>query len=507
MTYQEHLETITRIGREYRYCKSLESLFELDQWTMLPAQGGDYRQETAAWVAEKKNGLYLTEEAAREEAYFDGVDLNQMEDPVERGIIRTFLSRRRVAARTPEDLQRQYSLLKARCMQKWKEAREARDYKIFMPWLKQAFDLKGQIARAINPDAPAFATLVSLTDDGADVAEISRQFDVLKHGLKALLDKLAGGKAPETVDYPTADPAAMSAFAQRMARELGFSPEVGSFNDKVIHGFTSFMGPRDARISTYRNGSHELIFTCLHEAGHAMYSTGSSQRLIDAGLWGGIEGGFHEAISRFYENMVGRSRAYWEYCFPKLAAAIPEYAHMDPDRFYLGLHRVHPTCKRIASDEVTYSLHAILRFELERDYFAGKLSAEEMADAWNQKYQDYLGLCPPDDTQGVLQDMHWAGDYIGYFQSYALGNIYDGQILQALERDMPRWQEDIRQGNFEPLRQWMTEHIWQWGCCFTAGELIRRVTGNPLDARPFLDYLDRKYSPIYGLEPGLAAKA
>lgn len=501
MTYGEHLETITRIGREYRYLKSIESLFELDQWTLLPPLGADYRQQTAAYVARRKNELYLTEEAAREERYFEGVDPAQLEDPVERGIVRTFLSRRRVAARTPEDLQRQYSLLKADCMQKWKEAREAKDYQIFMPWLKQAFDLKGQIAKAIAPEAPAFDTLVGLTDAGADVGEISRQFAVLQKGLRTLLAKLAQGNAPAAVDYPTADPAAMSAFAQGCAREVGFTTDLGSFNDQVVHGFTSFMGPRDARVSTYRNGSHELIFTCLHEAGHALYSTGSSQRLIDAGLWGGIEGGFHEAISRFYENMVGRSRAYWDYCFPRLAAALPEYAAMDPDAFYLGLHRVHPSCKRIASDEVTYSLHAILRFELERDYFAGKLRAEEMADAWNAKYKDYLGLCPPDDTQGVLQDMHWAGDYIGYFQSYALGNIYDGQLLAALERDNPHWQEAIRQGNFTPLNDWMREHIWQWGCCFTAGELVQRVTGSALDAGPFLAYLDRKYSPLYGLKP------
>ena len=140
-------------------------------------------------------------------------------------------------------------------------------------------------------------------------------------------------------------------------------------------------------------------------------------------------------------------------------------------------------------------------FELERDYFAGRLTAGEMADAWNEKYREYLGVCPPDDTQGVLQDMHWAGDYIGYFQSYALGNIYDGQILAALERDMPAWQEEIRQGNFAPLNGWMSEHIWQWGCCFTAGELVQRVTGSALDAKPFLRYLDRKYSALYGLAP------
>lgn len=501
MNYQQHLETITQIGREFRYCKSVESLFELDQWSALPRQGVNYRQEMAAYVAREKTRLYCTDQAAQEEEYFAQVPLSEIGDEVERGVIRTFLQRRRVAARTPEDLQRQYSLIKAQCMEKWKQAREAKDYRIFQPWLQQAFDLKGQIAKAINPDRPAFDTLVGLTDDGADVEEISREFDVLKEGLKALMHKLSQGRAPRAVEYPQGDPAAMSAFAQSLARELGFPTDLGTFNDQVVHGFTSFMGPRDARVSTYRSGSHELIFTCLHEAGHAMYSTGSSQKVIDAGLWGGIEGGFHEANSRFYENMVGRSRAYWDYCFPKLVNTLPQFAGMDQDTFYLGLHRVQPSLKRIASDEVTYSLHAILRFELERDYFAGKLRAEDMAQAWNRKYQDYLGLCPPDDTQGVLQDMHWAGDYIGYFQSYALGNIYDGQILQALERDKPDWQEDIRRGKFGPLNDWMRENIWSHGCCLTAGELVKQITGSSLDARPFLKYLDEKYSVLYGLAP------
>jgi len=501
MNYQQHLEIIAQLSREYRYFKSIESLFELDQWTALPPKGVAYRQEMAAFVARGKNRLYCTETAEREEKYFSQVPLDEIDDEVERGLIRTFLSRRRVAARTPEKLQRQYSLIKTECMEKWKQAREAKDYHIFQPWLQQAFDLKKQIAEAINPDCPAFDTLVGLTDEGARVEEISREFDVLKKGLKALMVRLSQGTEPEKVDYPQADPAAMSAFAQGLARELGFTTDLGTFNNQVVHGFTSFMGPRDARVSTYCSGSYELIFTCLHEAGHAMYSSGSCQKAIDAGLWGGIEGGFHEANSRFYENMVGRSRAYWDYCFPKLIAAFPQFAVVDQETFYRGLHRVQPSFKRIASDEVTYSLHAILRFELERDYFAGRLRAEDMAEAWNKKYRDYLGICPPDDTQGILQDMHWAGDYIGYFQSYALGNIYDGQILQAVERDMPDWQEDICQGKFTPLNEWMRQNIWSHGCCLTAGELVQRITGSSLDARPFLAYLEQKYLPIYGLVP------
>ena len=212
-----------------------------------------------------------------------------------------------------------------------------------------------------------------------------------------------------------------------------------------------------------------------------------------AGMWGGIEGGFHEANARFFENMIGHSRAYWDYYYPQLQEEIPMFREIPEERFYNVIHQVKPTLRRISADEVTYSLHAILRFELERDYFAGKLRAEDMAEAWNDKYEEYLGIRPSNDTEGVLQDMHWAGDYIGYFQSYALGNIYDGQILEAVKREIPDMEEKIRRGEILPVTEWMEKNIWQYGCCMTAGEMIRKLTGHGLDAGPFLRYLEQKY--------------
>lgn len=160
---------------------------------------------------------------------------------------------------------------------------------------------------------------------------------------------------------------------------------------------------------------------------------------------------------------------------------------------------VRPSLRRIEADEVTYSLHAILRFELERDFFAGNIKAEDMAEAWNDKYEQYLGIRPSNDTEGVLQDMHWAGDYIGYFQSYAVGNIYDGQIRSALLQSLPGVYEQVAKGDFSSLNQWMKENIWQYGCCYTSGELMQRLTGKALDAKPFLQYLEEKYGRLYRL--------
>ena len=498
MNYQECISTIKELNRKFRYYKSIESLFEYDQWSALPDEGAAYRQETAAFIGDGKNALYRGEDARRSVEYLSGVSPDEIEDDVERGLIRTFRFRYRNAVRTPEDTLRRYNMIKADCMKVWNQARAAKDYGIFMPWLRQAFDLKKEIALAIDPDVPAFETLVGMTDEGLSVKEVSEQFDILKNGLRALLDKISvSGQADAQAAglIPDSDPEQMAAFAQSLARELGYRPERGGFNDRVVHGFTSFMGPRDARVSTYRSGSYNLIFTCLHEAGHAMYSCSSSERMVEAGMWGGIEGGFHEANARFFENMVGHSHAYWEYNYPRLQKEIPMFRQIPLKQFYDVTHQVKPSLRRISSDEVTYSLHAILRFELERDYFAGKLKAEDMAEAWNNKYETYLGIRPSNDTEGVLQDMHWAGDYIGYFQSYALGNIYDGQILDAMKKDIPDMEARLARGDVGSISQWMEEKIWQYGCCYTADEMIRKLTGKGLDAEPFLRYLEQIYLP------------
>lgn len=500
MNYPEYIEAIKTWNLQYRYYKSIEALFEYDQWSALPEEGAAYRQQTAAFLGEKKNALYQTEEARRAADYFASVSLEEIEDEIDRGLIRTFLFRFRNAVRTPKETLRRYNLIKADCMKAWNRARQEQDYRIFMPWLQQAFDLKKEIALAVEPERPAFETLVGMTDEGLSVKEVSRQFDVLKEGIKKLLAQLEPLPASSVPEIPDADPEKMAAFAQRLARELGYSSKRGGFNDRVVHGFTSFMGPRDARVSTYKSGSYNLIFTCLHEAGHALYSSSSSDRVVKAGMWGGIEGGFHEANARFFENMIGHSRAYWEYYYPKLQEALPLFREYSAEEFYLLTHQVKPTLKRISSDEVTYSLHAILRFELEREYFAGNLKAKDMADAWNDKYEEYLGIRPSNDSEGVLQDMHWAGDYIGYFQSYALGNIYDGQILEALRKDVPDLEGHMAKGNLGPVTAWMEENIWQYGCCYTAGELIRKITGGGLDARPFLSYLKETYEKIYEIK-------
>jgi len=501
VSYQTHLEYIKSINDQFRYYKTIESMFELDQWSALPLEGGNYRQEVAAHIAELKAGLFDSEEAKRAANYFRNADLNDIDDYVERGLVRSFLFRYRNQTRTPKHLMHQYSMIKAETMNKWKEARQKQDFEIFRPWLTKVFDLKTKIAEAIDPDASVFDTLVSINDEGTSCEEISREFDVLKVGLTKLRSEIeqSGVKPNSDIFNTMVDPARIEAFSQRLARESGYQESRGGFNNKVVHAFTSFMGPRDARVSTYQNGSLNMIFTCLHEAGHAMYASGGNDIVNIANMWGGIEGSFQESMARFNENIVGRSHAYWEYYYPQLQKEFPEFAGICLDDFYLSMNTVKPSLRRITADEVTYSLHVILRYELERDCFGGKLEAGDLRDAWNDLSEKYLGIRPSNDTEGVLQDMHWAGDYIGYFQSYALGNIYCGQLREAILNDVPDFENQLRQGAFTDLNTWLDENVRQYGCCFTAGEMAHRITGKSLDARPFLQYLEEKYKQIYQL--------
>lgn len=498
MTSRGHLAHIRAVNDRFRYLKSVESLFELDQWSALPAEGGAYRRQAAAYVAQEKAALFRTEESRAAAEFFRGVSLDELGDPIERALVRTFLFRHRNLTRVPEALAREYSLARGETMQKWREAREKKDYQVFAPYLERAFTLKKKIALAIEPDAPAFDTLVGLTDEGAVRAEIDDAFETLRAGTQDLLARIRKSAVhPDRAILREQDPEKMMAFARRLARESGFDERRGGFDDRVVHAFTSFLGPRDARVSTYRSGSVDLIFTCLHEAGHAMYAAGGSEAVNAANLWGGAEGGFHEGMARFNENMIGRGRSYWSCYYPQLQAEFPDFRGVAAEDFYLALNAVAPGTRRTTADEVSYSLHVILRYELERAWFSGELAAKDLADAWNERSERLLFVRPENDAEGVLQDMHWAGDYIGYFQSYALGNLYAGQIWEALRAQLPALDDELARGDFAALGAWLDENVRQYGCVYTAGELAERISGKRLDAAPFLRYLEDKYAAMY----------
>ena len=498
MNAQERKEALQHICTVSGYLGSIGGVLGIDQWGGLPEKGVPYRVEVNEYLNQQRRALYFTPEADELEAYYRETPVGA--NDIETAQIRGFLNQRSFFRDVPANLLEEFNRKRVESMNAWKQAREAKDFEIFKPHMEAVFELRRQIALALRPGEDPFATLVDLTDEGLKIEEISAEFEKLRRGIVEIRKKIEKSGVEINNDFLRREqnPEDMMNLAKDLAREVGYRDDMGGYNEKVIHAFSSTVGPRDARISTAKHGRPSLLMTILHESGHSMYGYSSNEDVVHAGLYGGISGGFHEGQARFVENFIGRSRGYIHHIYPRLAETFPAYAAVSEEDFYRGLNKVASTLKRTDADEVTYNLHVIIRFELERDYFAGRLTIDQMKDAWDDKYEQYLGIRPQNDLEGILQDMHWTGSWIGYFQSYALGNIYDGMIYNAIRKDLPNFSELVEVGNFAPIIAWLTENIWQYGRSVTAMDLLKKFSPQGLDAQPLLDYLDDKFGRIYG---------
>ncbi|MBE5761478.1 MAG: carboxypeptidase M32 [Clostridiales bacterium] len=498
MNAQERKAALQNIYTIGGYYNSIGGVLGIDQWGGLPDDGVPYRLKVNNFLNDQRRALYFTPEAEEIAAYYKENPIG--ENDIETAQIRGFLKQRSFYQDVPKELFDEFNRKRVESMTAWKQAREKQDFNIFKPYMKAVFDLRKQIALALRPDNDPFATLVDMTDEGLNIDDISSEFHKLRQGIVEIRRKIeaSGLEIDNSILQKEQNAEDMMNFAKALAREVGYQDAKGGYNDKVIHAFSSTIGPRDARISTAKHGKPTLITTILHESGHSMYGYSSNEEVAEAGLFGGISGGFHEGQARFIENFIGRSRAYIHHIYPKLIKAFPAYEDIPEEAYYRALNKVASTYKRTEADEVTYNLHVIIRFELERDYFAGKLTIDQMRDAWDDKYEEYLGIRPRNDTEGILQDMHWTGSWIGYFQSYTLGNIYDGMIYNAILKDIPNFSELVEEGEFAPIINWLTENIWQYGRSVTAMDLLNKFSDKGLDAQPLIDYLDDKFGRIYG---------
>ena len=268
------------------------------------------------------------------------------------------------------------------------------------------------------------------------------------------------------------------------------------------HPFTTSLGSHlDERITThyYEEDFASSLYSVIHEGGHALYDTGSDDSLAYTVLDGGVSMGIHESQSRFYENLLGRSRAFCDYLFPVLAETFPaQMAGHNAEELYRALNRAEPSLIRTEADELTYCLHVLVRYELEKRVMAGELAVHDLPGEWNRLYKEYLGVDVPDDKHGVLQDSHWSGGSIGYFPSYALGSAYGAQFLRKMKETVDV-DDCLRRGDFAPINQWNRQHIWQYGCLYRPGELFEQAAGATFDPTVYANYLEEKFSSLYNL--------
>jgi carboxypeptidase Taq len=383
----------------------------------------------------------------------------------------------------------------------WTQARPANDFARVLPLLEKTLDYSRRLANYFPGYDHLADPLIDFSDYGMKTATVRALFAQLRTELVPLAQRLTA--------HPPADDACLKqaypedqqlAFGMDIITRFGYDLQRGR-QDKTHHPFATRLAHGDVRITTRvkEKDLSEALFSTLHEAGHAMYEQGVHPALDGLPTGHGASSGVHESQSRLWENIVGRSRGFWEYFYPRLQAAFPAQLRAVPlDTFYRAINKVEPSLIRTDADEVTYNLHVMLRFDFEIDLLEGQLALKDLPEAWHARFQQDFGRRAPDDRDGVLQDVHWHGGLIGgAFQGYTLGNILSAQFYTAALHDHPEIPDHIKHGEFSTLHGWLRDRLYQHGAKFTAPELIERVTGSPLTIAPYLAYLRNKYSELY----------
>jgi carboxypeptidase Taq len=416
-------------------------------------------------------------------------------DPLVRDEVTVLLRDVELAARYPSALVAEVAAHGSACFDAWRVARERDDFGVVAALLERSLDLTHRLA-ACHPDAAHPADpFIDAADEGMSVALLVPLFTELRDALVPMVEAVAERGEPRAVLPVRGAGDAQLALALRLAVDLGYDLERGR-QDVAPHPFAIRIGHGDVRITSRVDAAdlQEALFSTIHEAGHALYEQGLADALDGTALASGVSAGVHESQSRLYENLVGRSRAFWRYALPHVQTAFPELAHLDVEAAYRAVNRVRRSLIRTDADELTYNLHVIVRFDLELDLLAGNLSVAELPEAWAERYRRDLGVVPNGAADGVLQDLHWFGGAIpGHFQGYTIGNVLSVAFFDAARAALGDLDAQVAAGEFAPLRAWLREHVHAHGRRYRPLELAERVTGRPFRVEPYLAYLRAKY--------------
>ena len=406
------------------------------------------------------------------------------------------------ATKVPSDFVAEVARVASEAQVAWREAKEKSDFSKFEPYLARIVELRRQYADFFAPYEHVYDPLLDDFEPGLKTAYVQRIFDALRPQQVALIKAIA--EKPQVDDsflHQPYDEKKQWDFGVEVITKFGFDWNRGR-QDKSAHPFTTNFSVNDVRITTriVPDFLGTGLFGTMHECGHALYEQGIDPALERTPLGHGASLAIHESQSRLWENLVGRSRPFWEHFYPRLQEYFPaQLGNVDLETFYKGINKVEPSLIRTEADEATYNLHIMLRLELEIALMEGSVEVKDLPEVWNEKMREYLGITPPDDAHGVLQDIHWSMGSLGYFSTYALGNLISAQWWERIHADIPNLDEQIRAGNFADLLAWLREHIHRHGAKFEPQELVKRVTGTGIDPAPYMRYLKTKYGEIYNL--------
>ena len=469
------------------------ALLGWDQQVKMPPGGAGVRAEQRATLDRLAHEALTSDEMGRLLDQLAPLEESLDYDSDEASLIRLVRRDWEKARRVPVELRGEMSRAASLAMPVWVKARQESDYSQFLPALRDNFELRRRYVECFDDYDEPYDILLDDFEPGMKTAEVRAVFERLKEEQVGLVaDARQEGERPlRDVTFPIES---QKEFELKVIERFGFDPSEWRL-DTAVHPFASSIAPTDIRLTTrYFEGNLDGLFGTMHETGHGLYEHGVSRSLERTPLAHGASLGFHESQSRMWENMVGRSLPFWRFFFPQLQASFPDACgSASLEDWYRSVNWVEPSLIRVEADEATYNLHVILRFELEQELLEGSLDLAELPAIWNQRMQDYLGVEPSNDAVGVLQDMHWAVGAIGYFSTYALGNVICGQLWELVTTEIPDLRDQFEQGEFGALAGWLEQTLWRHGRKYTPRELIERITGGGLDPEPYLQYLRGKY--------------
>ena len=479
------------------------ALLSWEQQTYMPPGGAKARAEQLATLQGLAHRLFITDEIGGLIKELSSSSGQWDYDTDEASLIRFVAREYERESKIPTELVAELASTTVLAQEAWASARQNDDYSEFQPHLQKVIALSRQQAECFAPYDHLYDPLLDKYEPDMKTSEVQKMFSGMKDELIDLVNAInsRSDAVNNKILYGDFDIDRQREFGLCIAKKLGYDLNRGR-QDETLHPFCTHFSIDDVRITT-RFDSRFLpsaLFGTMHEVGHALYEQGISPELARTGMDTGVSLGVHESQSRLWENLVGRSGLFWLHFFPQLQTVFPDQlGQVTHDEFYRAINRSEPSLIRVEADEVTYNLHIIIRFELELELLSGDLHLNDLPAAWTEKYKDYLGIVPHNDSDGVLQDIHWSIGAIGYFATYTIGNLLSVQLFDCARKEITDLESDISKGNFDGLLYWLRENIHCHGSKFTPGELVKRVTGDSMDSRPYLNYLHNKYSNIYSL--------
>lgn len=502
--YDSMLQGFTELVHRIKYYNEAVSLLFWDLRTGAPKKGTADRAKVIGMLSTEGFRLSTSDEMDDYLKYFEQSENNEKLDRIQKAVVKECRKEYDRSKKIPTEMFTEYVILTSEAECVWEEAKNTNDFAMFSPYLEKIVDFNIRFIDLWGYEGNKYNTLLDYFEPGMTIDKLDKIFGQLRERIVPLVQNIknSGYQPDDSIFTQYFDPAKQEELSVMILEKMGFSFEAGRL-DVSEHPFTVGMTPGDVRITThyYTNLFSSALFSSIHEGGHALYEQNIGSELSGTPLCTGTSMGIHESQSRFWENIIGRSYSFWSCYFEDTKKLFPdEFKNTSLEDFYKAINKVEPSLIRVEADEVTYNLHIMIRYEIEKALINKEISVADLPRIWNEKMQEYLGIVPTNNAEGVLQDVHWSGGSFGYFPSYSLGNIYSAQIYDAIRKQLPDFDELVKKGELIKIKEWLSENIHKHGKLLTPEEILKAVTGEEIDPSYLIEYLENKYKAVYNLQ-------